>query len=393
MTAILLLAGAGVHFGAAKVTAPAGETGAAPITAQPSPSSAAETLTEGAAAAPGSKPGSAPKSDQQSGSAKGESARGTDDLDGTSHDDAAGKDSATPAPAAPSTPPTTASGVGAGSAAAPAPAANPAPASRPAAVSPPPASTSATGVPAGTALKRHDGDLVIRTPGTVIDGLDIRGFVRVEAPNVTIRNSIIRGRDTTGDAILIYAGTGKSAGLVVHDTELVAQFPSHRVNGVYGYGFTLTRVAIHNVIDSVHIFGNDVVIQKSWLHDNLHYANDPGWNGGPSHDDSIQIQKGSNIVITGNAISGAYNAALQITQDQGTVSQVSFTSNLVSGGGCTINVAEKGKGAIKGLTISNNIFGGSRFGCSALIPPTTTATMSGNTKSDGTVVRVDRRAQ
>lgn len=251
---------------------------------------------------------------------------------------------------------------------------------------------STTGVPAGTKLRVHNGDLTIKTAGTVIDGLDIRGFVRVEAPNVTIKNTIVRGRATTGNAIMIYAGTGKSAGLTVRNTELAPTNATPNTNGIYGFDFTLDRVNIHNVIDSVHIFGNNVTIANSYLHNNLHFTNDPNHRDG-SHDDNIQIQKGSNIVITNNNISGSYNAALMVTQDQGAVSNVRLSNNLVAGGGCTVNIAEKGKGAIQGLKITDNIFGDSRFGCSMLVPPTTPMYEKGNVKADKSVVRIDRRQQ
>ncbi|MCW4385456.1 hypothetical protein OH146_06690 [Salinibacterium sp. SYSU T00001] len=253
-------------------------------------------------------------------------------------------------------------------------------------------SATTTGVPQGTKLKVHNGDLVIKTAGTVIDGLDIRGFVRVEAQNVTIKNSIVRGRQTSGNATMIYAGTGKSAGLVVRNTEIAPTYKTPLTNGVYGWDFTLDRVNIHDVIDSVHIFGNNVTVANSWLHNNLHFTNDPYHEDG-SHDDNIQIQKGSNIVIANNKIDGSYNAALMITQDQGAVSNVRLSNNWIAGGGCTVNIAEKGKGAIMGVKITDNVFGGSRFGCSVIHPPTTDVYQKGNTKADGSIVRIDRRAQ
>jgi len=251
---------------------------------------------------------------------------------------------------------------------------------------------SSTGVPAGTKLKVHNGDLTIRTAGTVVDGLDIRGFVRVEAANVTIKNSIVRGRQTTGNAIMIYAGAGKNQNLKVRNVEIAPSYPTPLTNGIYGFDFTLDRVNIHDVIDSVHVFGDNVTIANSYLHDNLHYTNDPNHRDG-SHDDSIQVQKGNNIVITNNHISGSYNAALMVTQDQGRVSNVRLSNNWIGDGGCTVNVAEKGKGAIQGLKVTDNIFGGSRFGCSMLIPPTTPVYDKGNVKADTSVVRVARRQQ
>src|SRR5215510_6849097 len=45
-----------------------------------------------------------------------------------------------------------------------------------------------TGVPAGTVLTPYNGNLVVNTPGAVISGLDIRGTVTINAPNVTLVN-------------------------------------------------------------------------------------------------------------------------------------------------------------------------------------------------------------
>ncbi len=229
-----------------------------------------------------------------------------------------------------------------------------------------------TGVPAGTALTVHNGDLKITQPGAVIDGLDIRGVVSVQAPHVTIKNSIVRGRALAWSAPLISATAGH-AGLTVVDTEIFPSTPSPNVNGIFGYNFTLTRVNIHGVIDAVHLTGGNVVVQDSWLHDNLHYASDPNHGGTGSHDDSIQIQTGDNIRIVRNTISGAYNAGLQITQDRGRVSNVTFANNRADGGGCTVNVAEKSLGPIAGIVVTDNAFGrNTRLANCAVISPTTT---------------------
>ena len=50
-----------------------------------------------------------------------------------------------------------------------------------------------TGVPAGTVLTVYNGDLTITTAGATYSGLDIHGYLRIQAPNVTVKNSIIRG--------------------------------------------------------------------------------------------------------------------------------------------------------------------------------------------------------
>ncbi|WP_146845946.1 right-handed parallel beta-helix repeat-containing protein [Cellulomonas terrae] len=246
-----------------------------------------------------------------------------------------------------------------------------------------------TGVPNGTVLTRHNGDLTISTPGAVVSGLDIYGFVKVTAPNVTIKNSIIRGAATNVQRALL-SSTSDTASVTIQDSELFAASPSGWIDGIRGWNFTATRVNIHHVIDAAHIYGNNVTIQGSWLHDNLHYEVDPAQNNTPSHDDSIQIQKGSGIKIVGNSISGAFNTGIQFTQDQGIVSNVTVDRNWADGGGCTVNLAEKGKGPFQGVVITNNTFGRDTkvANCAIIAPTTTVLTTSGNFYTDGLVASV-----
>jgi hypothetical protein len=213
-----------------------------------------------------------------------------------------------------------------------------------------------TGVPAGTRLTVHNGDLTITEEGTAIDGLDIRGMVRIAAPNVTIKNSIVRGRDLSGPMALI-SNLGGYENLRIIDTELFPSTPSPDVQGIYGYNFEAKRLNIHGVIDGIHLTGGNVAITDSWVHDNLHYDRDPNQGGTPSHDDSIQIQEGSNIRIDGNRLTGAWNASVQVTQDRGDVSNLTITDNVADGGGCSINLAEKSRGPLHGVVITDNIFG------------------------------------
>ena len=234
------------------------------------------------------------------------------------------------------------------------------------------ASASTTGVPSGTTLKVHSGDLTVTKAGTVVSGLDVRGLIKIQAANVTIKNSIVRGRAMNGPGALINNLSGYS-GLKITDTELYPSTPSPDVNGIYGYNFTATRLEIHGVIDAVHITGSNVTVQQSWLHGNLHYANDPNQGGAASHDDSIQIQKGSNIKVIGNTISGSHSAGVQITQDTGDVSNFTFTNNKADGGKCTINIAQKTHGPIYGAVITDNTFGrNTRIANCAIISPKTT---------------------
>ena len=55
------------------------------------------------------------------------------------------------------------------------------------------ADATTTGVPVGTALTVHQGDITVTQAGTVIDRLDVHGSIIVKANNVTIKRSFIRG--------------------------------------------------------------------------------------------------------------------------------------------------------------------------------------------------------
>ena len=278
---------------------------------------------------------------------------------------------------------------------APAPAPVPIPVPAPIPTPTPPASgdvpnASNTGVPFGTQLTVHNGDLTITQAGTVIDGLDIRGMVKVEAPNVTIMNSIVRGRALNGPMALI-GNLGGYSNLRIVDTELFPSTPSADVQGIYGYNFEATRLNIHGVVDGIHLTGGNVSISDSWVHDNLHYLRDPNHGGTPSHDDSIQIQAGSNIRIDGNRLTDAWNASVQVTQDRGDVSNLTITNNIADGGGCSINLAEKAYGPLRGVVISDNTFGRNTRvdDCAVIAPASTRVQMSKNYYTpDNTLVEV-----
>ena len=248
-----------------------------------------------------------------------------------------------------------------------------------------------TGVPHGLSLTRVDGDIKITEAGTILDSVDVHGQVVVLAPDVIIRNSIVRGESggTNGGVIDAMAG---AANLQVIDSELFATAPSPYVNGIMGSNFTLTRVDIHSVVDQVHIVGDNVTISDSWLHGNLHYDEDPVHDGGPTHDDNVQIQIGRNIVIENSSLSGAWNAVVQITQDRGEVADVTFRNNEADGGWCSINVAQDDYGPVTGITVTGNVFGRNtrRDDCAIISPPSSPVELEDNRFTDGEPIRVRR---
>jgi len=251
----------------------------------------------------------------------------------------------------------------------------------------------ATGVPAGTALRPYYGNLTITEAGAVYDALDVHGFVTVLAPDVRISRSVIRGGRATSNRGLIVNNAPEATGLLVEDTELVPEYPSVWLDGIVGFNFTARRIDAHGTVDTAKVYGDNVRIEDSWLHDMTSFPSDPDQGGGPTHNDGVQVLGGRNIRITGNSISGASNAAVQITQDVSATSDLVLADNRLDGGGCTVNVAHKVLKTMTGITVSGNRFGrGTRIAdCAIIASAMTDLTAAGNVWDDsGEPVRIRR---
>lgn len=237
-----------------------------------------------------------------------------------------------------------------------------------------------TGVPAGTVLTVHDGDLRITKAGTVIDAMDIRGYVSIEADNVTIKRSFIHGGAPKQGRALISNWQG-NINLRVEDSTLDAAQPSVMVDGLSGGSLTALRLDVSDVVDPIKVIGSNVTVRSSWLHGTTHSTQDTFQSDGKTHDDNIQIEGGTNILIEGNRLEDAHNAAIMVTQNHSATNRLVIRSNYMEDGGCTVNVTEGGGGAIVGSIISGNSFGLGHYGttCPMRIPSSSPFDISGNT--------------
>jgi len=225
-----------------------------------------------------------------------------------------------------------------------------------------------TGVPAWVSLTSYTGPTTITVNGTVIDGKEIHSLVQIKAQDVVIKNSRIVGGDAvTGASQQSLVHVYPNASLTIQDSELYAQNESPSINGVTTYGnTTVERVNIHNVIDSVTIVGDNVVVQDSWLHHNLYYPAgvDPYKSDG-SHSDNIQIPQGRNIQLLNNNLGEGVerlNATIMVTQDYGVVTDLLIQNNYAyvgkgpgGSGGCSFNF-KVSAAPLKGAIIQDNTF-------------------------------------
>lgn len=154
---------------------------------------------------------------------------------------------------------------------------------------------SCTGVPSGTVLS-PSGSITVSTAGAIIAGRDISGSVTVNAPNVTIRNTRIRG-----NAMFLVANN--STGLLIEDSELINQ----RVTGnnchvgVGSANFTVRRTEITGCENGFNVTGNNVTITDNYVHD-LDTVGPSYVFGNSPHTDGIQIGAAQFVTITHNTI-------------------------------------------------------------------------------------------
>jgi hypothetical protein len=249
-----------------------------------------------------------------------------------------------------------------------------------------------TGVPAGTKLTVHSGDLTVTTAGQVIDSLDIKGVLTIRASNVVVRRSLIEGRNGS-DSVIIKSGSG----ILLEDDEVTVVSPSPASDDMSVQGATLDRLNIHGGVDGMKLGANSTV-EASWIHGLSSFNSDPAQGGGPTHNDTIQIMSGTNIHVTGNNLQATEddNSAIQVTQDTGTVSALTISHNWADGGACTFNFSGHGPDGqlfkMSGISVIDNRFGrDSQYGCPMLVDLQTTITQSGNVyDNNGEPIEIQR---
>lgn len=177
---------------------------------------------------------------------------------------------------------------------------------------PPPPGSSTTGVPDGVQLRpapvRPDvnGNINLDEAGAVYDGKMFDGPVYVNAPKVTIRNSLVRGP--------VSVGLDKpSASLTIVDSEITGNairpvcdpntWPDAAKSAGLGVrNVTAERVDINHFGKGVVSFGN-VELRDSWLHAFVVGNCDAG--GQRTHADGVFLDHGSRTTIMGNFIDAA----------------------------------------------------------------------------------------
>jgi hypothetical protein len=247
-------------------------------------------------------------------------------------------------------------------------------------------SSTTSGVVAGTALKAYNtsgADLVITQDGTVLDGLDIYGDIKVRAKNVTIKNSRLHGGKAVpaSNTGIVDANSAAVVNLVVQDSTLIPDSPSYYRDGIVGHDYTARRNHIQGTNDGLGIFNRpggpaaaNVTAEGNYIHGLTFFSKDPAHSDG-THNDGIQVQGGENIRIAGNNIvadsrPGTGSApnprgthagiGIMLQQNVAKLANVVVDKNWVDDGQTSINI-DNGKYSNITVTVTGNKLGRNQF--------------------------------
>ncbi|WP_433380416.1 hypothetical protein ACQPZX_15280 [Actinoplanes sp. CA-142083] len=207
-----------------------------------------------------------------------------------------------------------------------------------------------TGVPAGAKLKAPSSTVLrVQKAGTVINGVDIRADISVEANNVTIKNSRVI---TAGEWGIIQRAN--VSGLVVQDSEIRGDGSARLQHGIFNLGgnITVLRTEVSKVTDAITTSAG--LIQDNYLHDPAYFDGD--------HTDMIESDSGpgsgQQLVIRRNTVVNTLDqtSAVALYQDFGVQHDTIIEDNLLAGGGYALYGGAGDKGSAYNVKVVGNVF-------------------------------------
>lgn len=202
-----------------------------------------------------------------------------------------------------------------------------------------------TGVPSGTTLKSHTGDITIEADNVVVDGYDIHGSLTIQANNVIIRNTHVRG--------LIVANATLQTGLLVENAEIGDSVYQTGVTPPIGDGnYTMRNTHVHGWQDGARTAEGTVVIKDS-ISDDLYFT--PGEH--PDGYQQFEIGGVAHVTLEHNILSGCAgntndkgNSAIFWSDSPGAGSTLDALHNSFRCGQYSVRVNDAGLGS--GVTVN-----------------------------------------
>lgn len=236
-----------------------------------------------------------------------------------------------------------------------------------------------------SALTPSAGDILVTTPGTVIEGRLITGRVLVRAANVTIRQCEIVGNGfRSGNTALVDCNHSAAQNVLIEDCDLHQAAATANVwhDAIIGHDYTARRNFVYDVVDGFGVYNvtnstqpANVIIEGNFVRDLCYFSPDSNHSDNRTHNDGIQIQGNGGVRIVGNQIRGYASSAtgtgstndpyfplitghvITCTPTVSAITNLYVDSNWLYGGVCGFIAISGTKGASNLGTISNNRFG------------------------------------
>lgn len=215
----------------------------------------------------------------------------------------------------------------------------------------PPSAASAVDFQAGlsdpSALKVHEGTIEVTEDGTVIENLELRGTLRIEASDVTVRNVWVY---TTAEwTVYVASGSATFENVEIGNPSVVGE------RGIGGSNIVASGLNIHSVEDGIKI-GSNAHYTNVWVHDLDSQADD-------AHFDAAQADGGAmgssitNSVLSSLGRQGIGNAAIFLKSDRGPIADITISNSYLEGGNYMNSVRDGGSGLPTNVVFTDNRVG------------------------------------
>ena len=204
------------------------------------------------------------------------------------------------------------------------------------------------------------GSLDITEDNAVITNVHVRGRVKIQANNVTIRNAIVDCADSNLYGVQTFY---EYTNAVLEHVEIVNCTSA----GIYGPNFRASHLEIHEMWGDAVKTRSDATVEFSWMH---HLGKKEG-----AHADGNQTRAGTDILLRGNffdmPINGSEsgpgspyksNAASINAAEVGSVDNLVMEGNWLNGGNYTVYFSADPKYGEGEFVLSNSALVHNRFG-------------------------------
>ncbi len=196
-------------------------------------------------------------------------------------------------------------------------------------------------------LKVHEGTIEVTEDGTVIENLELRGTLRIEAEDVVVRNVWVY--TTAQWTVYVASGSATLERMEIGHPDIIGE------RGIGGSNLRASGLDIHSVEDGIKLGSN--------AHYTNVYVHDLDSAGDKPHFDAVQADGGAmGASVTDSVLSsigprGIGNAAVFLKTDLGPIADITIANSYLEGGNYMNSVRDGGNGDPTGVVFRDNRVG------------------------------------